>query len=232
MTASVADMVWNGVAATAQVVFAVRFLFQWIISERRRESVMPTGFWYLSLVGGSLLTAYALFRDPVILFSAAPGVAIYARNIALISRSNTRTLCYVGIVVAIVSTTALVLFGPSWTEWQESYRTRFWQTGSDRLWLVFGCAGNAVFFTRFVWQWIASERRGESVIPVAFWYFSLAGGSMLTCYYFFRDIWIVPGQAAGLLVYVRNLMLIRHANHTQHLATAVLPSAPPARRAA
>jgi lipid-A-disaccharide synthase-like uncharacterized protein len=224
MTVSVADMIWNGVAATAQVVFAVRFLWQWIISERRRESVVPPIFWYFSLAGGVLLSAYALFRDPVILVSAAPSVMIYARNIALISRSNARTLSYLGLAVLLASATALLLFGPSGSEWLSLYRDRLWQTRSDILWFAFGCAGQMVFFTRFIWQWIVSERRGESVIPVAFWHFSLAGGSMLTVYALFRDIWIVPGQAAGLIVYVRNLLLIRRADRARHVVADATPS--------
>ena len=232
MTASVADMMWNSVAATAQVVFAVRFLWQWIVSERRRESVVPAVFWYFSLAGGSLLSAYALFRDPVILVSAVPGVLIYARNIALISRTNARALCYLGLAVLLASATVLVLFGPSGSEWLTTYRTRLWQTRSDILWFAFGCTGQMVFFTRFIWQWIASERCGESVIPVAFWHFSLAGGSMLTVYALFRDIWIVPGQAAGLIVYIRNLMLIRQANRAKHPAAAAIPSSTAARHAA
>ena len=227
MTASVADMIWIGVAVAAQVIFAVRFLWQWIVSERRRESVVPAAFWYFSLAGGAMLSAYALFRDPVILVSAAPSVVIYARNIALISRSNARALGYFGLAVAVTSAAALLVFGPSGSEWLASYRTRLWQTRPDMLWFAFGCAGQMVFFTRFIWQWIISERRGESVIPVAFWHFSLAGGSMLTVYALFRDIWIVPGQAAGLIVYIRNLMLIRRANRAKQSATPPLPVAAP-----
>jgi lipid-A-disaccharide synthase-like uncharacterized protein len=233
MTASAADMIWNSVAAAAQIVFALRFLFQWLISERRRESVVPAGFWYLSLAGGALLSAYALFRDPVILVSAAPSVAIYARNIALISRSNARTLGYLGVAVALVSATALVLFGPTGSEWLSLYRSQLWQTRTDTLWFAFGCTAQLVFFTRFIWQWIVSERRGECVIPVAFWHFSLAGGTMLTLYAFYRDPWIVPGQAAGLIVYIRNLMLIRRANRAKQTATlAALADSTAARRAA
>jgi lipid-A-disaccharide synthase-like uncharacterized protein len=71
---------------------------------------------------------------------------------------------------------------------------------------------------RFVWQWIVSERRGESVIPIAFWYFSLVGGSMLTFYAVFRDVVVAPCQAAGLVVYIRNLALIHRAERTRLIA--------------
>jgi lipid-A-disaccharide synthase-like uncharacterized protein len=62
---------------------------------------------------------------------------------------------------------------------------------------------------RFVVQWVASERKKRSVIPVAFWYFSLAGGLLLLAYSIYRkDPVFILGQATGLFIYVRNLMLI------------------------
>jgi len=77
------------------------------------------------------------------------------------------------------------------------------------LWLVIGFCGQALFSMRFVVQWIASERRGRSYIPVAFWYLSLAGGLTLLTYAIFRrDPVFIVGQAFGLLVYGRNLALI------------------------
>jgi lipid-A-disaccharide synthase-like uncharacterized protein len=84
----------------------------------------------------------------------------------------------------------------------------------------------AVFAARFVWQWIVSERRKESVVPVGFWYFSLAGGTMLTVYAIFRDPVLIPGQAAGLVVYVRNLILIRRTERAKR-ATNSAPCAEP-----
>jgi lipid-A-disaccharide synthase-like uncharacterized protein len=75
---------------------------------------------------------------------------------------------------------------------------------------VFGFVAQALFAARFIVQWISSERRRESHIPIAFWYFSLTGGLLMTIYGVLRgDPVIVLGQAPGLIVYIRNLMLIR-----------------------
>ena len=75
--------------------------------------------------------------------------------------------------------------------------------------VLFGFAGQAIFMLRFVVQWFASERAGRSVIPVVFWYFSIAGGVMLLVYALLReDVVIAVGQALGLLIYSRNLVLI------------------------
>lgn len=79
----------------------------------------------------------------------------------------------------------------------------------SNLWLVIGFVGQSLFSARFVVQWLVSEKRRKSVTPIAFWYFSLAGGVVLLAYAIHRrDTVFIVGQAAGLLVYVRNLMLI------------------------
>ena len=77
-------------------------------------------------------------------------------------------------------------------------------------WLgLFGLAGQFAFMMRFVVQWFASERRGRSYMPIAFWYFSILGGLMLFTYATFkRDPVIMLGQLLGLTIYTRNLILI------------------------
>lgn len=80
--------------------------------------------------------------------------------------------------------------------------TEFW-------WVVFGLSGQLVFTGRFLVQWIASERAKSSVIPIAFWYLSIAGGLILFAYAIYRkDPVFVLGQSMGLFIYIRNLWLI------------------------
>jgi len=77
-------------------------------------------------------------------------------------------------------------------------------------WLILGLMGQALFSMRFLIQWIHSEKHKKSVIPTAFWYFSLAGGLTLLSYAILRqDPVFIIGQGMGLFVYIRNLMLIR-----------------------
>lgn len=81
------------------------------------------------------------------------------------------------------------------------------------LWIGIGFAGQLLFTSRFLVQWIASERRRESVVPVAFWWFSLAGGVTLLSYALWRqDPVFILGQAMGLVIYARNLALIHAKN--------------------
>jgi lipid-A-disaccharide synthase-like uncharacterized protein len=79
------DHVWLGIGLLGQAMFSARFLVQWIASERRKESVVPTPFWYFSIGGGLTLFAYAIYRaDPVFMLGQGAGVFIYARNLYLI----------------------------------------------------------------------------------------------------------------------------------------------------
>lgn len=83
------------------------------------------------------------------------------------------------------------------------------------LWLGIGFFGQALFSLRFLVQWVATERQRKSVIPVAFWYFSLAGGVTLLVYAIHRqDPVFVVGQATGLVVYLRNLYFVRREQRT------------------
>ena len=77
---------------------------------------------------------------------------------------------------------------------------------------MLGMLGQVLFFSRFLVQWIASEKKGKSVVPLSFWYLSIGGGFLLLLYALWRkDPVITLGQLVGLFVYIRNLMLIyRH----------------------
>src|SRR5580692_1011460 len=76
-------------------------------------------------------------------------------------------------------------------------------------WIALGFLAQALFTARFLVQWIASERAGRSIIPVAFWFFSVAGGVILLLYAIYRrDPVFIAGQAAGLLIYGRNIYFI------------------------
>jgi lipid-A-disaccharide synthase-like uncharacterized protein len=90
----------------------------------------------------------------------------------------------------------------------------------DRAWLAFGLLGQVIFGMRFIVQWIASERKRESHIPIVFWYLSITGGIITTAYAIHkRDIVFIIGQGAGLVVYIRNLMLIYRAERRTTPAT-------------
>lgn len=85
-------------------------------------------------------------------------------------------------------------------------------------WKLLGLSGQALFFSRFFVQWVASERRGASTVPKAFWWFSVGGGLLLFSYAAFgiQDLVFSIGQGLGLFVYSRNLMLLRRSSSELH----------------
>ncbi|HXF90430.1 MAG TPA: lipid-A-disaccharide synthase N-terminal domain-containing protein [Candidatus Nitrosotenuis sp.] len=80
-------------------------------------------------------------------------------------------------------------------------------------WKLFGLIGQVLFGMRFVVQWFVSEKKRDSVIPLSFWYFSLSGGIVLFLYAIhIQDLVFIIGQGLGLIIYIRNLYLIRKSS--------------------
>src|SRR5260370_24693916 len=91
--------------------------------------------------------------------------------------------------------------------------------------VIIGLIGNATFSMRFLVQWLASERQGESVIPVSFWFWRIAGSVMMFLYFLFRrDPVGILAYLPNSIIYIRNLMLIRKRKFAP---TAAAPSQKP-----
>jgi len=85
------EQLWLSVGFVGQAFFSMRFLVQWIASEKRQESVIPLSFWFFSIGGGLTLLTYALHRlDPVFILGEGAGIFIYSRNLYLIWRKRRR----------------------------------------------------------------------------------------------------------------------------------------------
>lgn len=84
------------------------------------------------------------------------------------------------------------------------------QTWGEFWWVAFGLGGQLLFTARFLVQWIASEKAHRSIIPMAFWYFSIGGAAVLLTYAIYRqDPVFILGQSMGFFIYLRNIWLIR-----------------------
>jgi len=87
---------------------------------------------------------------------------------------------------------------------------------NETVWLIIGFSGQALFSLRFLVQWWHSERQQRSVIPIEFWYFSIAGALTLLAYAIYRmDPVFIVGQMTGFFIYMRNLHLIKKAGQTE-----------------
>jgi len=84
---------WLIVGFTGQTLFGMRFVAQWLYSERHRRSLIPTSFWYFSIAGGCVLLSYAIYkRDPVFIVGQTTGVFIYLRNLYFLRRARLHTI--------------------------------------------------------------------------------------------------------------------------------------------
>ncbi|MCM2318682.1 hypothetical protein D9M71_453930 [compost metagenome] len=83
------ETLWLVVGFAGQLAFTGRFALQWLYSEYKKRSIIPVGFWYLSIVGSALLLAYAIYRqDPVFILGQSFGFVVYLRNLQLIARNK------------------------------------------------------------------------------------------------------------------------------------------------
>ena len=194
-----------GLGLIAQGLFSARFIVQLLQSERENKVVSPSLFWQLSLLASLLLMVYGFFRsDLVIVGGQLVGYLIYIRNLQLKGDWNG--------LPAIMRWTAFLLpalmglflvFGIdyNWDKFLDN-------PDIEGLLLTWGTLGQLIFTSRFVVQWLYSEKKQESAFPVSFWYISLVGASIIAVYAIFRkDAVLFIGQAFGLFVYGRNLML-------------------------
>jgi len=189
----------------AQLLFSARQLTQWISSERAGRILSPLLFWQLSIVASFLLMVYGILRhDLAIILGQLATYGIYLRNlhyhgfwkkIPLIARA----LALIFPVVAV-----------GWLLLGETHSVqRVIANEAIPAWLMFwGIAGQLVFTFRFVYQWLYSERRHESLLPIGFWAISITGSAMVLSYAVIRrDPVLLVGQSFGLFVYSRNVLL-------------------------
>lgn len=192
-----------------QAVFFSRFIVQWLSSEKEKKSVMPVSFWYLSLAGSFILLAYAVIvKDPVFIAGQSAGFIIYLRNlyfIALEKGVKKSVFTFSAAVFVIIYTgvsCTLAWFAPSFRHERE--------TSHLLMLYILGISGQFFFFLRFFVQWLYTEKLRRSVIPAAFWYFSLVGSVLLLMYsVLVHDVVFTAGQIIGILIYLRNMYFIR-----------------------
>lgn len=86
---SVVNIIWLSVGFAGQLLFSMRFIVQWLVSESKKQSIIPTTFWYFSILGGITLLSYAIYKkDPVFILGQATGIVIYTRNLYFIYRQD------------------------------------------------------------------------------------------------------------------------------------------------
>ncbi len=191
----------------AQILFSIRLLVQWISSEKEKKVVTPTLFWSVSLIASFLLFIYGFLRnDFAIMLGQFITYYIYIRNLQL-QHQWEKLQKWVRIFFIYFPITILLF-----TFLKGEYDiTQLFNKDYISSWLlVLGIVSQLVFTFRFIYQWIFSERNKTSELPSGFWIISLLGAILILIYAGFRrDPVLFIGQVFGLVIYIRNLMILK-----------------------
>jgi len=189
----------------AQVLFFGRMFVQWFHSEKEGRPVSPTIFWKLSLLGSVLFFIYGVLRkDFAIVLGQMLVYFIYIRNLQLKEQWSKMHLFFriIFYLVPVVCGGYLLSGAPN------NLSDILNNEDVSTILMIWGSAGQVVFTFRFVYQWIDSESKKESVLSPAFWIISLAGAVMIVSYAVFRlDPVLFLAQLLGSFIYSRNLLL-------------------------
>jgi len=194
-----------GVGFIAQGLFSARFLIQLVKSEKAGKVLSPLIFWQLSLIATFLLMVYGTFRhDIVIVGGQVIGYFIYIRNLQIQKAWSQfhPIIAKFFLILPLLIFIYLIFFD------HLNLNHLFDNPEIDRFMLTWGGLGQVIFTTRFIVQWYQSEKSRNSHFPMAFWYISILGALMIASYAIIRkDAVLFIGQAFGILVYARNIMI-------------------------
>ena len=195
----------------AQVFFSARILLQWILSERAKKVLSPAIFWQLSIVGSYLLFVYGWLRDDfAIILGQIISYYIYIWN--LDKKHQWKKLPFIIRTLLLLTPVAAILY---MLKDESAFVDQFFRNEKIPLWLlIYGSMGQIIFTLRFVYQWIYSKRKDESLLPIGFWVISLLGSLIIVSYAIYRrDPVLILGQSTGLIAYSRNIYLSRRAGN-------------------
>ena len=189
----------------AQLFFSLRLLVQWIASERAKKVLSPVLFWQLSLAGSLLFCIYGWLRnDFAIIFGQLISYYVYIWNLSI--KGAWDKLPSAAKSLFMILPAAIV--GYFFIDRQDIFAYFFRKEEIPLALIIFGIVGQLTFTLRFVYQWWYSRRAEESVLPATFWIISLTGSLMIISYAIIRrDPVLILGQAAGFVVYIRNLII-------------------------
>ena len=196
-----------GIGFLAQALFSSRIILQWIISEKNKRVLTPNLFWQLSLFASFLLFIYGYLRDDfAIMLGQVITYYIYIRNIQLENEWERMPKWLRGFLY--IFPVIILIYG-----FNNNVIDRANLFNNDHIPVVLmalGIISQVLFTLRFVYQWIYSEKRKESHLPMGFWVLSLVGSSLIFIYAIFRlDPVLMLGHVSGLVIYSRNIYIMR-----------------------
>ncbi len=196
------------VGLIAQLLFSGRLLFQWLLSEKHKKVLTPSLFWKLSLFASFLLFVYGYLReDFAIMLGQAITYFIYIRNLQLQGEWQKAPL----ILRIFLYVFPLLIVVYSYNNNSYDIEKLFYNEAIPLWLLLLGSAAQIVFNLRFFYQWIYSERKKKSSLPLGFWVLSLIGALLILVYAILRkDPVLFIGHITGCFIYIRNIILSRN----------------------
>ena len=188
----------------AQSLFGTRLIAQLILSEKKGKVVSPAIYWQLGLLGSFLLLIYGIIRnDLVIIFGQSLSYFIYIRNLQL--KNLWKTIPGLARVILW----AFPFFALAWIIIEkEKLNDIFANSNLTDPIIAIGAVGQLLLNFRYVYQWIYSEKKNESLLPVGFWIISATASAMIIGYSWFRnDPVLLVSQGLGIIVYTRNIII-------------------------
>ncbi len=196
-----------GIGFLAQGLFSSRIFLQWIVMEKHKKVLTPKLFWEISLFASFLLFVYGYLRhDFAIMLGQVITYYIYIRNIQLEKEWKKfnrwlRIFIYLFPVIIIV-------YG--FNNNVIDREILFNKENIPAVLLALGIISQILFTLRFIYQWLYSEKRKESLLPLGFWLLSLIGSSLIFIYGIFRkDPVLLVGHFSGIIIYSRNIYIIK-----------------------
>ncbi|MGE0019021.1 MAG: lipid-A-disaccharide synthase N-terminal domain-containing protein [Draconibacterium sp.] len=189
----------------AQFLFFARTIVQWFKSEQAGKVISPVIFWQISLLASVIMLTYGILRND---FSIVLGqflvYAVYIRNLQL---KNAWKSLNIFIRVLVVAIPPVYI---SWLAFGTTYNFNSILKNEDvpLYLLIWGTAGQLIFTSRFLYQWIYSEYKNDSVLPLGFWIISTIGSLMIFTYSIPRmDPVLFAAHSLGFFMYTRNILL-------------------------
>lgn len=195
----------------AQLFFSGRLIIQWIVSEKNKTVITPSLFWVLSLLASCLLFLYGYLRnDFAIMLGQCLTYFIYIRNLQLQKLWQKMHIVFRGFFLLLPVTLVAFYFSNNNINIAD-----FIKNDEISVWLLsLGIVSQIVFTFRFIYQWIYSERHKVSTLPFGFWLLSNFGAVLILTYAIFRkDPVLFLAHSMGIIIYTRNLILLKHASN-------------------
>jgi len=215
MNEELRELLYLPLGLLPSLAFTLRFVVQWVSSEVKKQSVVPSSFWWLSLAGNATLLIHSAIQlqYPICMIQAVNAV-ISLRNLNLM-QAKEKQWSLVAVSFLMIGALVLPTLGFFCFSSDQWFRipTHLFYTPKGELslsWQLLGAVGVFLFALRFWVQWVEAEKRQKSTLEAPFWWLSLIGAIFsLIFFYKTRDIANLLGPLFGIVPYVRNLMLLK-----------------------